>query len=103
MTLIHVFTSKVGAVSELHLLIELGDDTCNAVLNEVHLLPDCSFSDDVVVGLKHLELQLAQHARHKVGVCVCKQRHRGHEFPAIKVDNFLVEEKKKMCRSLISH
>lgn len=90
-----VLTSKVGSVSQLHLLVELGDDTRYTMLNEVHLLPDCAFPDNVVVGLKDLELQLAQHARHEVGVCVGKQRHGGHEFTAIEVDNFLVEEKKR--------
>lgn len=64
------------------------------MLNEVHLLPDCAFSDNVVVGLKDLKLQLAQHPCHEVGVCVGKEWHGGHKLPAIKVDNFLVEDKK---------
>lgn len=87
-------TSKVGSISELHLLIELGDDACNTMLNEVHLLPDCAFSDNVVVGLKDLKLQLAQHPRHKVGICVGKKWHGGHKLPAVKVDNFLMKGKK---------
>lgn len=65
------------------------------MLNEIHLLPDSAFSDNVVVGLKDLKLQLAQHPRHKVGVRIGKQRHGGHKLTAIEVDNFLVEEKKQ--------
>ena len=90
-----VLTSKVGSVSQLHLLVELGDDACNAVLDEVHLLPDRALSDYVVVGLKDLKLQLAQHPRHEVGVGVGKQRHGGHKLTAVEVDNFLLEKKKK--------
>lgn len=89
-----ILTSKVGPISQLHLFVKLGDDTCNAMLNKVHLLPHCAFPDDVVIGLKNFKLQLAQHPRHKVGVRVCKQRHGGHKLAAVKVDNFLVEEKK---------
>lgn len=96
-------TSKVGAVSQLHLLIELGDDTCDAMLDEIHLLPHCALSDDVVIGLKDLELQLAQHPRYKVGVCVGKQRHGGHQLTAIEVDNFLVERTKKRKQVRLRH
>lgn len=92
---VFVLTSKVRSIRQLHLLAELGDDACDAMLNEVHLLPDGAFSDDVVIGLKDLELQLAQHACHEVGVCIRKQRHGGHKLTAVEVDNFLVEQKKK--------
>lgn len=67
------------------------------MLDEVHLLADCALTDDVVVGLEDLELQLAQHPRHKVRVSVGKQRHGGHQLAAVEVDNFLLgwKEKKK--------
>lgn len=54
-----MYTSKVGSICQLHFLVGLGDDARDAMLNEVHLLPDGAFSDDVVIGLKDLELQLA--------------------------------------------
>lgn len=92
---VFVLTSKVRSVRQLHLLVELGDDTRDAVLNEVHLLPDRAFSDYVVVGLKDLKLQLAQHPRHEVGVRVGKQRHGGHKLTAIEVDNFLAKKKER--------
>ena len=66
------------------------------MLNEVHLFPDRAFSDNVVIGLEYLKLQLAQHPRHKVGVRVGEQRHGGHKFAAIEVDNFLVKEESKL-------
>lgn len=88
---INILTSEVGSVRQLHLLAELGDDAGDAVLDEVHLLPDRALPDDVVVGLEHLELQLAQHPRHEVGVGVGEQGHGGHELPAIEVDDFLPE------------
>lgn len=49
-------TSEVGSVRQLHLLVELGDDAGDAMLDEVHLLADRALTDDVVVGLKDLEL-----------------------------------------------
>lgn len=88
-------TSKIGSISQLHLLVELGDDTCNAMLNKVHLFPHCAFPDNVIVGLENFKLQLAQHPRHKVGVRIGKQRHGGHKLAAVEVDNFLVEGGKK--------
>lgn len=88
-------TSKIGSISQLHLLVELGDDTCNAMLNKVHLFPHCAFPDYVIVGLENFKLQLAQHSRHKVGVRIGKQRHGGHKLAAVEVDNFLVEGGKK--------
>lgn len=51
-----VLTSEVRSVRQLHLLVELGDDAGDAMLDEVHLLADCALTDDVVVGLKDLEL-----------------------------------------------
>lgn len=103
-------TSKVRPVCQLHLLVELGDDARYTVLDEVHLLPNRSLPDDVIVWLKHLELQLAQHPCHKVGVCVGKQRHGGHQLTAVEVDDFLVERKKKgefwsntSCHELFSY
>lgn len=84
-------TSKVRAVRQLHLLVELGDDAGDTMLDKVHLLADCALTDDVVVGLEDLELQLAQHPRHKVGVRVGKQWHGGHQLAAVEVDNFLLE------------
>ena len=93
---VFVLTSKVRSVRQLHLLAELGDDARDAVLNEVHLLPDRALSDYVVVGLKDLELQLAQHPRHEVGVRVGKQRHGGHQLAAIEVDDFLAKKKRRI-------
>lgn len=92
---VSVLTAKVRSIRQLHLLVELGDDACDAMLNEVHLLPDGAFSDDVVIWLKDLKLQLAQHPCHEVGVCIRKQRHGGHKLTAVEVDNFLVERKQK--------
>ena len=86
-------TSKVGAVSQLHLFVELGDNTGHTMLDEVHLLAHGTLSDDVIVGLEHLELQLAQHARHEVGVCVGEQWHGSHKLPAVEVHNFLKKKK----------
>ena len=91
-------TSKVRSVGQLHLLVELGDDARDAMLDEVHLLPHGALPDDVVVGLEDLKLQLAQHPRHEVGVCVGEQRHGGHELAAVEVDDFLVENYKKKKR-----
>lgn len=65
------------------------------MLDEIHLLPDCAFSDDVVIGLKDLKLQFAQHPRYKVGVGVGEQRHGRHKLAAIEVDDFLVERTNK--------
>lgn len=90
--IVSALTSKVRSIRQLHLLVELGDDAGDAVLNEVHLLPDGAFPDDVVIGLKDLELQLAQHPCHEVGVRIRKQRHGGHELTAVEVDNFLVDK-----------
>lgn len=94
-------TSKVRSVCQLHLLVELGDDACNAVLNEVHLLSNGAFSDYVVIGLEHLKFQLAQHPCHEVGVRIRKQRHGGHELTAVEVDNFLVDKKIEKKRVLV--
>ena len=82
-------TSKVGSVGELHLLVELCDNTGHTVLDEVHLLSDRPLTDDVIIGLEDLKLQLAQHTCHKVRVCIGKQGHCSHQFTAIEVDDFL--------------
>lgn len=84
-------TSKIRPVCQLHLLVELCDDACHSMLNEVHLLTNSTFSYNVVVGLKDLKLQLAQHCCHKVGVSIGKQWHGGHELTAVEIYNFLVK------------
>ena len=55
---------------ELNLLVVFGDDAGDAVLDEVHLFTRSSLTDDVIIGLEHLELELTQHSCHKVGVSV---------------------------------
>ncbi len=82
-------TSKVGSVSELHLFAEFGDDAGHSMLNEVHLFTHGPLANDVIVRLEDLKLQLTQHSRHKVRVCICKQRHGGHQLTTVKVHNFL--------------
>lgn len=59
------------------------------MLNEVHLLPDGALSYDVIMWLEYLKTQLGQHGRHKVGLCVGKQRHGCHQLATVEVDNFL--------------
>lgn len=84
-----LLTSKVRAICQLHFFTGLGDDTSNAMLDEIHFLPHGAFSNDVVSRLEHLKSQLAQHGRHKIGIRVSEKRHRGHQFPAVEVDYFL--------------
>ncbi len=48
-------TPKVGAVRELHADIPFGQDADYAMLNEVHLLADGSFTNDVISWLEDLE------------------------------------------------
>lgn len=73
------------------------------MLNEVHLLPHGAFTDDVVVGLKDLKLQLAEHPRHKVRVCVREQRHGGHQLTTVEVDDFLLaDDRKKQRKKVLS-
>lgn len=88
-------TSKVRSICQLHLFVGLGDHAGDTMLDEVHLLPHGALSDDVVVGLKDLELQLAEHPRHKVWVCVCEQRHGGHQLATVEVDNFLLGDQRE--------
>lgn len=84
-------TSKVGAVSQLHLFVELGDNTGHTVLDEVHLLADGTLPDDIISGLEDLEAELGQHGCHKVWVSIGKQGHGCHQLTAVEVDNFLRE------------
>ena len=60
------------------------------MLNEVHLLANGAFADDVVPRLEDLEAQLGQHGGHKVGIRVGKQWHGGHQLSAVKVDDLLL-------------
>ena len=83
-------TSKVGAICQLGLLVALGEHADHAVLDEVHLLADGAFADDVVTWLEDLEAQLGQHGGHEVGVCIGEQWHGGHQLPAVKVDDLLL-------------
>ena len=85
----HTLTSEVGAVGELHLLADFGDDAGHTVLDEVHLLPHGPLTDDIVVGLEDFKLQLTQHPCHKVGVRIGKQGHGGHQLTAVEINDFL--------------
>lgn len=82
-------TSKVGSVAELGLPVSAGEHADAAVLDEVHLAADGALPDDEVVRLEHLEAQLDQDGRHKVGVRVGKQGHVGHQTAAVEADDFL--------------
>lgn len=53
------FTSKVGAVGQLHSQGSFGDDVDYAVLDEVHLFANGAFADDVIPGLEDLKAELS--------------------------------------------
>lgn len=82
-------TSKIRAVRQLGVFAALRNDADDAVLDEVHLLPDGALPDDVVARLEDLEAQFGQHGGDKVGVGVGEQRHGGYQFAAVEVDDFL--------------
>lgn len=82
-------TSKIRAIRQLGVFAALCQDTDDTVLDEVHLLADGSLSDDVVARLEDLEAKLGQHGGDKVGIGVGEQRHGGHQFTTVKVDDFL--------------
>lgn len=88
-------TSEVRSVRQLHLLVVLGDDARDAVLDEVHLFPHGALADDVIVGLEDLELQLAQHSGDEVGIGVGEQRHGRDQFPTVKVNDLLQKHSMK--------
>lgn len=85
------FTSEVGAIRQLGVLAALCQDADDAMLDEIHLLADGSFSDDVVARLEDLEPQFGQHGGHEVGIGVGKQGHGGHQFATVEVDDLLQE------------
>lgn len=66
------------------------------MLDEVHLLADGSLSDDVVARLKDLKAQFGQHRGDKVWISVGEQRHGGHQFTTVKVDDLLQKTHKKI-------
>ena len=73
------------------------------MLDEVHLLADGSLSDDVVARLEDLEAQLGQHGGDKVRISVGEQRHGGHQFTTVKVDDLLREAERKCFRFKATH
>lgn len=82
-------TSKIRAVRKLHRQSALSDDAADSVLDEVHFLTNGAFPYDVIMRLEYLKTQLGQHGRHKVWLCVGKQRHGCHQFATVEVYNFL--------------
>lgn len=66
------------------------------MLDEVHLLANGSLSDDVVTRLEDLETQFGQHGGDKVWISVGKQRHGGHQFTTVKVNNLLQKTQKSV-------
>lgn len=62
------------------------------MLDEVHLFADGSFPDDIVTRLEDLEAQFGQHGGDKVWIGVGEQRHGGHQFATVKVDDLLHEK-----------
>lgn len=82
-------TSKVRTVRDLCLFAALCQDSKYAVLDEIHLLSHCPFSDNVISWLEHFETQLGEHWSHKVGICIGEQRHGGHKLSTVKTDDFL--------------
>ena len=68
------------------------------MLNEIHLLPNGALSYDVIVGLEYLETQLGQHGRHKIWLCIGKQRHGRHQLATVEVYDFL--RKSRSARSV---
>lgn len=53
------FTSKIGAIGQLHSQSSFGEDIDHAVLDEVHLFANGAFADDVIPGLEDLEAELS--------------------------------------------
>ena len=82
-------TSEIRAIRQLGVDAVLGQDADDAVLDEVHLLANGSLSDDVVARLEDLEAQFGQHGGDKVRIGVGEQRHGGHQFTTVKVDDLL--------------
>lgn len=65
------------------------------MLDEVHLFPDGSFSDDVVPWLKYFKSQFGEHSCDKIGVGVGKEWHGGHQFATVEVDDLLKSDRPK--------
>lgn len=84
-------TSKIRAIRQLCVFAALRQDADNAVLDEVHLLANGSLSDDVVTWLEDLETQFGQHGGDKVWISVGEQRHGGHQFTTVEVNDLLQE------------
>lgn len=84
-------TSEIRAVRQLSVFAVLGQDTDHAVLDEVHLFADGPLSDDIVARLEDLEPQFGQHGGDKVWISVGEQRHGGHQFTTVEVDDLLQE------------
>lgn len=82
-------TSEIRAVRQLSVFAVLGQDTDDAVLDEVHLFADSPLSDDIVARLEDLEPQFGQHGGDKVWIGVGEQRHGGHQFTTVEVDDLL--------------
>lgn len=94
------FTSKVRAVRQLGVFAALGQDADDAVLDEVHLFADGSFSDDVVAWLEDLEAQFGQRGGNKVWISVGEQRHGGHQLATVEVDD-LLENMQNECVAMV--
>lgn len=82
-------TSEIRAVRQLSVFAVLGQDADDAVLDEVHLFADSPLSDDIVARLEDLEPQFGQHGGDKVWIGVGEQRHGGHQFTTVEVDDLL--------------
>ena len=86
-------TSEVGSIGEggQHLSVGL-DDVHHAFLNEIHLVADRSFGDDLVARLEHFELQLRHHVGDEVRIGVGEERNRRDQGTTIVIDHILEEE-----------
>lgn len=84
-----ICTSKVRSIRQLGLLVPFGEDAHDAMLDEVHLLPDGSFSYDVISRLEDLEAKFGEHRRHEIRISVGEQRHRRHQLSTVEVYDLL--------------
>ena len=95
------YESPIGWVcsrlrTEVAAVAETGDDGAvgadhvdDALLDEVHLVPQSALAHHQVARLEHLEVQPAHHLSDELGVRVREEGHRRHQRPAIEVDHLL--------------
>lgn len=88
-------TPKVGSIAKLYLLFSAGEHGNAAVLDKVHLPPQCPLPYDEVIRLKDLKAQLGQNHCYKMRVCIGKQRHVGYQPAAVEAHNFLMEKRRE--------